>query len=97
METKNESDIVQAVKDIVTECTFNKVNLDIMPMFDVEYIFLNIRAKSVGEMSKIKLLCDKVEYFEIRNSKNLSKKFTKINFKIFIAYKQGNVRLIDNF
>ena len=52
METKNESDIVQAVKDIVTECTFNKVNLDIMPMFDVEYIFLNIRAKSVGEVSK---------------------------------------------
>ena len=48
-------------------------------------------------LSKIKLLCDKVEYFEIRNSKNLSKKFTKINFKIFIAYKQGNVRLIDNF
>ena len=48
-------------------------------------------------LSKIKLLCDKVEYFEIRNSKNLSKKFTKINFKIFIAYKQGNVRIIDNF
>tara|TARA_B100000287_G_C20579660_1_gene759853 strand:+ start:14 stop:823 length:810 start_codon:yes stop_codon:yes gene_type:complete len=46
---------------------------------------------------KIKLLCDKVEYFEIRNSQNLSKKFTKKNFKIFIAYKQGNVRLIDNF
>ena len=64
METKNESDIVQAVKDIVTECTFNKVNLDIMPMFDVEYIFLNIRAKSVGEVSKLKLLCpdDKKTY-----------------------------------
>ena len=57
METKNESDIVQAVKDIVSECTFNKVNLGTMPMFDVEYIFLNIRAKSVGEVSKLKVLC----------------------------------------
>ena len=57
METKNESDIVQAVKDIVSECTFNKVNLNAMPMFDVEYIFLNIRSKSVGEVSKLKLLC----------------------------------------
>ena len=57
METKNESDIVQAVKDIVSECTFNKVNLNVMPMFDVEYIFLNIRSKSVGEVSKLKLLC----------------------------------------
>jgi hypothetical protein len=28
-----------------------------MPMFDVEYIFLNIRSKSVGEVSKLKLLC----------------------------------------
>ena len=43
METKSESDIVQAVKEIVSECTFNKINLGTMPMFDVEYIFLNIR------------------------------------------------------
>jgi hypothetical protein len=57
METKNESDIVQAVKEIVSECTFNKLNLGTMPMFDVEYVFLNIRSKSVGEVSKLKLLC----------------------------------------
>ena len=57
METKNESDIVQAVKDIVTECTFNKVNLDIMPMFDVEYIFLRIRGKSIGEKVQLNLTC----------------------------------------
>ena len=57
METKKESDIVQAVKEIVSECTFNKLNLGTMPMFDVEYVFLNIRSKSVGEVSKLKLLC----------------------------------------
>ena len=57
METKKESDIVQAVKDIVSECTFNKLKLGTLPMFDVEYIFLQIRSKSVGEVSKLKLLC----------------------------------------
>ena len=57
MESKTSSDITQAVKDIVSECTFNKVKIDDMPMFDVEYIFLNIRSKSVGEVSKLKLLC----------------------------------------
>ena len=57
MESKTSSDITQAVKDIVSECTFNKVKIDNMPMFDVEYIFLNIRSKSVGEVSKLKLLC----------------------------------------
>ena len=66
MESKKNTDIVQAVKDIVSECTFNKVNIDTVPMFDVEYIFLNIRAKSVGEVSKLKLLCpdDKETYAE---------------------------------
>jgi hypothetical protein len=57
MESKSSNDITQAVKDIVNECTFNKVKIDDMPMFDVEYIFLQIRSKSVGEVSKLKLLC----------------------------------------
>ena len=46
--------------------------------------------------SKIKKLCDKIEYLEIRNLKNLSNKLSKNNCKIFIAYRQGNIRLIDN-
>ena len=46
--------------------------------------------------SKINNLCDKIEYFEIRNKKNLSKNININNFKIFIAYRQNKVRLIDN-
>ena len=67
MESKASADITQAVKDIVSECTFNKVKIDNMPMFDVEYIFLNIRSKSVGEVSNLKLLCpdDKKTYAEV--------------------------------
>ena len=67
MESKKSSDIVQAVKEIVMECTFNKVNIDELPMFDVEYIFLQIRSKSGGEVSKLKLLCqdDKETYVEV--------------------------------
>jgi hypothetical protein len=57
MESGENEDIIQAVKSIVSECTFNTLKLGTMPMFDVEYIFLQIRAKSVGEVSKLKLLC----------------------------------------
>jgi hypothetical protein len=57
MESGENKDIVQAVKDIVTECTFGKLNLGVLPMFDVEYIFLSIRSKSVGEITKLSLLC----------------------------------------
>ena len=72
MESKASADITQAVKDIVSECTFNKVKIDDMPMFDVEYIFLNIRSKSVGEVSKLKLLCpdDKKTYADVEVNLN---------------------------
>ena len=52
--------ITNAVKEIVSECTFNKLNIGTLPMFDIEYIFLQIRAKSVGEISKIKVLTYKL-------------------------------------
>ncbi|PHQ86143.1 MAG: pantoate--beta-alanine ligase, partial [Candidatus Pelagibacter sp.] len=38
-----------------------------------------------------------VEYLEIRNKFNFSKKINKHNFKIFVAYYNRNVRLIDNY
>ena len=57
MESGESEDIINAVKDIVNECTFDKLDLGNMPMFDVEYIFLNIRSKSVGEVTTLKLLC----------------------------------------
>ena len=72
MESKATADITQAVKDIVLECTFNKVDISNMPMFDVEYIFLQIRSKSVGEVSKLKLLCpdDKKTYADVELNLN---------------------------
>ena len=57
--------------------------------------FKNIKLLSLYR-SKIEVLCDKIEYFEIRNLTNLTKKISKKNFKIFIAYKINKVRLIDN-
>ena len=57
MEAKEQSGIIDAVKQIVQSCTFEKFDMTKAPMFDVEYIFLNIRAKSVGETSTVNLLC----------------------------------------
>ena len=57
MESGKQEEVVEAVRGIVEECTYNKLNLGSLPMFDVEYIFLNIRSKSVGEVSKLKILC----------------------------------------
>jgi hypothetical protein len=56
MESGKQKDIISAIKQIVTACTFGKLKIGRMPMFDVEYLFLNIRAKSVGEISELKLI-----------------------------------------
>ena len=55
-ESGKQTDIINAIKEIATACTFGKLKIGRMPMFDVEYIFLNIRAKSVGEVSELPLI-----------------------------------------
>jgi len=67
LESNENNQIVQALKDIVNSCTFGQLNGENMPTFDLEYVFLQIRAKSVGEIAKLKLLCpdDKETYGEI--------------------------------
>jgi len=57
MESGKPEDIINAIKQIVVSCTYEKLTPETMPMFDIEYIFLQIRAKSVGEVSKLKILC----------------------------------------
>jgi hypothetical protein len=67
MESGKQAEIVQALKDIVSNCTFGKLNADELPTFDLEYVFLQIRAKSVGEVAKLKVLCpdDKKTYVDV--------------------------------
>ena len=43
--------------NIITDCTFGKIDPYKMPMFDIEYVFLQMRGKSVGEKVKLNLLC----------------------------------------
>jgi hypothetical protein len=67
MESGNAGEMLNAVKEIVKNCTFGEINAEEYPMFDIEYVFLQVRAKSVGEVAKIKVLCpdDKQTYADI--------------------------------
>ena len=56
-ESEDDQEIVDAVTSLVKTCTFDKIDADNSPMFDVEYIFLQIRGKSVGEKVQLKLIC----------------------------------------
>ena len=58
LESKSQTEITNAVKDVLKQCILTKdVNVDSLPTFDIEYIFLNIRAKSIGEAIKVLVTC----------------------------------------
>ena len=73
MESGNAGEMLTAVKDIVKNCTFGEIVAEEYPMFDIEYVFLQIRAKSVGEIAKIKVLCPDDKKTYVNTEVDLSK------------------------
>jgi hypothetical protein len=66
-ESNDTNDILRAIKDIISACTFDNVNPDELATYDLEYLFLQIRAASVGETSEIQLQCSECkEYTPIK-------------------------------
>lgn len=67
LESGDEKEMQQATKDILKSVTFDKLEVEELPTFDVEYIFLQVRAKSVGEIAKFKVICpdDKKTYGDV--------------------------------
>ena len=67
LETGDEKEMQQATKDILKAVTFEQLDVENLPTFDVEYIFLQVRAKSVGEIAKFKVICpdDKKTYGDV--------------------------------
>jgi len=58
LESQNQNDITNAVTDVLKKCIITKgVDVDSLPTFDIEYLFLNIRAKSIGEDIKLTVTC----------------------------------------
>ena len=49
MEGEDEKNISIAIKQILNNCLQEDINIDDLPTFDIEYLFLRLRAKSVGE------------------------------------------------
>ena len=56
-ETGDDDATYKAVRNIIKSCVLDTIDIDKLPLFDMEYIFLNIRAKSVGEIATLKVTC----------------------------------------
>jgi hypothetical protein len=71
MESEDEKQIINAVKTIIKNCTTLKKKVEDLPTFEIEYLFLKIRSKSVGEISNITLICPDDEETEVSVEINL--------------------------
>ena len=60
-ESNNDFEILQAIKDIVESCVEGIEKAENYPLFDVEYLFIQLRAKSVGEIVEPVLVCPETE------------------------------------
>ena len=58
LETEDNKQITTAIKNVIKNCIETKgIKVETLPTFDIEYLFLNIRGKSVGEEIEVNLIC----------------------------------------
>tara|TARA_B100000035_G_scaffold302184_1_gene299542 strand:+ start:169 stop:879 length:711 start_codon:yes stop_codon:yes gene_type:complete len=73
LESKDTSAQTRAITDIIENCTFGKLTdkLNSLPTYDIEYMFLQIRCKSVGETVELMITCPDDEETKVPVSINL--------------------------
>jgi len=55
--TDDKDYVLNIVKQIINNCLITEINVDELPMFDIEYLFLNLRARSMGEVVNLNYRC----------------------------------------
>jgi hypothetical protein len=93
METQDEKEMIKAVKTILKSCS-NVKDIEKLATFEIEYLFLKIRSKAVGETSEFKITCPDDNETEVEVEVNLDevqviiprehKKIVKINDQVKI-------------
>ncbi len=106
-EADNE-EIVRILKDLINVCTFKQLKINELPHFDIEYLFMQLRAKSISEVVEVLVTCQNCDQqydasFNIEDLK-VERKTTsnkiKITDKIYIelAYPKFEdvIELLEN-
>ena len=57
MESKDQKSIIRALKGVIKDCVQSNIDISKLTLFDFEFIFLNLRAKSVGEIVDVNMKC----------------------------------------
>jgi hypothetical protein len=102
MESEKTEEIIDATKKIIENCVYGDVDVNEMPTFDIEYIFLQLRAKAKGEILDLKYKCPKCELeipiginiddIEVRETKEHTKDI-KLTEELGVMMKYPNLSL----
>jgi len=72
LESEDSQQITSAIRAVISDCILTKeIKVDTLPTFDIEYLFLNIRGKSVGEVVDVNIICPDDGETEVKVSINL--------------------------
>jgi len=110
MESEDPKQITRAVKDVISNCILTKgIKVEELSTFDIEYLFLNIRGKSVGEEVEVLITCPDDETTQVPVSINLDEIKVQIskdhkrdiqlddNLKLRMKYPSMNEFIKNNF
>ena len=66
LESEENKQITNAIKTVIKNCILTKgIKVETLPTFDIEYLFLNIRGKSVGEEIEVNIICPDDEVTQV--------------------------------
>jgi hypothetical protein len=72
LESEDAKEIEKAVKTLLKSCISSRIKIEELPIFDLEYIFLQIRAVSIGDIVKMRVTCKDDDKTQVPYNLNLS-------------------------
>lgn len=92
-QSEDQNVMLNTLKGVIEACTMNKVNVEKLAMFDIEYIFLQLRSKSVGEISELVFSC--MQCKDPKAKMNVDIDISKIEV-VFNPEHKSDIQLFDD-
>ncbi len=78
-ESDEPKEVVNVIRQVLNNCVLDEIDIDQLPTFDLEYLFLNLRARSVEEVVELRYKCNNTFKTEAGEDKKCD---GKVDFKI---------------
>lgn len=95
-ESGDKESIIRAIKQIFSNCVIGEIDIDSLPLVDIEYVFLHLRARSVGEVVDLKYKCENVLTNDETCNNTLDVSFNLLDIKLKNEEIYNDVVMITN-